>query len=418
MAHLRVNVGSIGIDVPDDEKEDSTFIPFQIYKRPKNDTANNPSPTRLCTPNSHFVRQKSTRNIFEADINSFDVLQDMEDGVEEGLEYDEICNQFGVDKDDAVHPKLQRQYSSMKVNRESGRIAIERDHYILSRIKSANSETLLSEHKENDIEQWAEVVQNHDDIKITEHEDDEPESPLTGKYKEFRDRIQEKLMDELIDYEKFNAKTAYQLSDEARNLHCCNAQSGNGHSFDLIRYQCPCFKRIHIVMEAYHELIEDVALGQAIQMHQVIECVHYGHQQVIDDFQHILSVHIETDDAEIRRLDLNGQEIRQSIGQQIAIYFMMNFPCGPGMSKCRMSERHWRTRHKSPVFAQDFGARTTRMLSTKDIVFQNECDKIHSYFMQFGVCDKSNFPSTYRVIQVHIFTLLVLFMLTSTHHVA
>ena len=99
---------------------------------------------------------------------------------------------------------------------------------------------------------------------------------VTESPEQFRERVQEKLMEELIDYEEMNNKSASDLNIEVGNENCCNAQSGYEHSLHLILEECPCFKRIQVIMEAFHRLLKDDNLRRSLKMQQVIECDHYG----------------------------------------------------------------------------------------------------------------------------------------------
>merc|ERR1719242_2102350 len=80
-------------------------------------------------------------------------------------------------------------------------------------------------------------------------------SALIGKAQELRDEIQWKVMDELMDYEEIKPKTKRDLFIETANPNCCNALNGDQHIFDAIKSHCPCFQRIHIVMESYRDLV-------------------------------------------------------------------------------------------------------------------------------------------------------------------
>ena len=130
----------------------------------------------------------------------------------------------------------------------------------------------------------------------------------------------------------------------------------------------------------------------------------YGLQQVSDDFLHILSVHISEDNREIQNLKFERNDdqsvashTRKSIRLQMAEYFMEIFPCGLGIRNrpiCEVIKRHLRPRQTSSkslnvqetqyferaLWLQQYG--TT---CTEDILFQSEIDKIHVYFLQFGV---------------------------------
>ena len=198
-----------------------------------------------------------------------------------------------------------------------------------------------------------------------DHKTESEIQSMTGKAAYFRAEIQDKLMDEMMDYDdKIQPKTTSDLSMEAANGDCCNAPNGNEHTFDLVREQCPCFKRIHIVMEAYYKLLRDDVLWETVSISEVIQSDQYGHQQLTDDFLHILHFHKNAE---------NGQ---RTVIQQMVLYFKEQYPCvaTSNVTECKGHRRR---------FTRDWkGARIGSNIY--DDTFRWYCDMIHSFFFQFS----------------------------------
>lgn len=407
----------------------------------------------LHRPPSVLKRQRSLHNVFRPDLVR--VYEDVFDWVADGLDAKQMTLRLGIKESDREFDNYFQEMKSLSQEPDNG-MNPSNKYWTLSRSNSSTapsrSEKSESESPKTPTVPTPEWLTEEFHIQPSYYEDNEPDkniedesneniedesdeniqdepdeihhenttnpprdslhvvvdivdpkpakSNLSGNAAEFKTNIQQKLIGDLIEYND----TIHFLSIETKNENCCNAQNGNEHTFDVIRENCPCFKRIHTVMEAYHKLLHDNELWNSITLQQVIISDDYGHQQLADDYLHCLSIHIEADDAEIRQLELKGQEVRQSIGQQMSIYFMNELPCGigpHGMTECRAFQRHCRPRQPSPVDVREIRNRPStqidghghrvqfrrlyRTTEAKDIVFQDECDKIHSYFLQFGV---------------------------------
>ena len=280
----------------------------------------------------------------------------------------------------------------------------------LSLTEKAKKSTNIQEKLRNEV--GSKSTENHNDSTDSiegelsfEKEDDEKSDwkSLTGKAKEFRDEVQDKLTHELLD-DQLNPKSADDLSTEAATEDC------NGNAFNLIREHCPCFKRIHIVMETYHNLLHDPErslLWERVIIPDLIQSNQYGHQQLMDDFNHLQLSHIDKSNNSVQNEETKETE-HQMIGQQMALYFMRTFQCGDGpqdMGKCKGNSRHFRARQERPEQnrkavngGSDLSRRRAlrlreqvelrglfRTANSYDVAFQEECDKIHSFFLQFSV---------------------------------
>ena len=330
-----------------------------------------------------FSKSKPKRQRGFIHLPMLQAMEEFEDLIseQENADWKTVSKREGISPGDPRYNELGQLFQSMKGHTVSSAVlTIQRfiESTDDSKMEEQNTSSIATESTD-----WANVIYIDDDQK-----DQSEKSSLTGKAAEFRAKIQEKLMDELMDYDdKMQPKSSNALSIETGNENCCNAQNGNEHTFDLIRDQCPCFKRVYIVMEAYHKLLRDDELWNTVTISEVLQSDQYGHQQLMDDFLHILSIHIDADHG------FNGNEDqRESIGQQMALYFMKTFPCGdcPGdMDKCKGIMRHFRTRQRTSADNADSERielrRLFRTVNAEDIVFQAECDKIHGYFLQFGI---------------------------------
>ena len=311
-----------------------------------------------------------------------DAIEEFEDLISDrkNTNWTAVSKQEGISTDDPRYEELGQLFKSVKYRTaESAVLTICRFDEPTDEMKEEESPRSTTIQYVD----WATMIYIEEDEKS-----DSEILSLTGNASEFRNDVQEKLMDELFDYEdKIQPKSENDLSIETGNEICCHAQNGNEHSFDLIQEQCPCFQRIHIVMESYHRLLRDDELWNTMTISQVIQSDQYGHKQLMDDFLHILSIHMDADG------ELDGKyDESLSIGQQMALYFMDTFPCGdcPGdMDKCKAIGRHFRARQPSSAInansERDDLRRLFRTINAEDIVFQEECDKIHGYFLQFGI---------------------------------
>ena len=312
-------------------------------------------------------RLKGQRILLSPNVAMASFIEDMEDLLSEHKEadYNQFAETQGIAINDPRFAKYHQIFQSVKNhNVTSSCITIER----------VNSDSKREEMSNN----AAPAIANPDWLYVQESDDEKDDlQPLTGKAASFRSHVQEKLGYELVNNDEIEPKSAKDLSDEAANEHCCES-----NIFDQIQENCPCFKRIHIMMEAYHQLVHDDELWNSVTISQVIDSNQYGHRQLMDDFMHIQLSHIDPDNK------LNGTENgRLSMGQQMALYFMRKFPCDD-MSKCKGNQRHFRVRQPKTDAARKREREQLRNLfrtnNDEDITFQEECDKIHSFFMQFG----------------------------------
>ena len=132
---------------------------------------------------------------------------------------------------------------------------------------------------------------------------------------------------------------------------------------------CAPLQRIKIMLKLYWHLIKKN--NSANTMFHLLEQCGYTHQQLFDDFSHVKIIHIDADNNAYQRGD--GY---YNIGMYLCKYFQNLFPCD--IDTCKVFKRHHRDR----------GAKSANQYANheeKEAAFQQECDKIHSYFFQFGV---------------------------------
>lgn len=304
-------------------------------------------------------------------LNMADLMEDIEDALSENknADYNQFAKTQGIDKKDGRFFECREIFQSLKDGDvKSACLTIHRS---------------ISDSKEDPpLDSASSTSAPPDWLYNDNEEDDEKSNSKLFAADTFRDQIQKKLNEQFSDNE-LNPKSVGDLAIEAANEHCCRSENGNGNVFDLILKCCPCFKRIHIIMEAYHQLVHDEDLWDSMTISQVIQSDQYGHRQLMDDFMHIQLNHIDADNK------LNGNENgRVSIGQQMARYFMDKFPCDD-MGKCKGNQRHFRARQPKTDEARkgehDELRNLFRTTNPEEIVFQQEFDKIHSFFMQFSI---------------------------------
>lgn len=114
----------------------------------------------------------------------------------------------------------------------------------------------------------------------------------------------------------------------------------------------------------------------------------YQHLQLYNDFIHIKMYHIDThrfrDDID----DEDSKEKNDDIGYQLFSRFSERYPCAH-LSKCRGFTRHYRPRGRGDeedslfhlIGDKSLESKTVQILNTKERILQEECDKIHTYFL-------------------------------------
>ena len=318
-------------------------------------------------------------------------MEDTEDLLsdQKNANYTELAKSHGINKNDPRFAEFQQIFQSVKDGDvKSACLTIHRS---------------ISDSKEEEItDNAAPAIADPEWLYVQEdvQEDDDDElglNPSTKTTNEFKDQFQNlnQLQNEM------NTKSAGDLSNEAANENCCKSIESNdgnidGNDFDLIQRDCPCFNRIHIMMETYHKLLQN---NQLVKMCEVLQSVGYGHRQLMDDFMHIQLNHmdqinhsLQNDEKEQKeQKEKEEEQEERTVGQEMALYFMRKCPCGINpndMAQCQGNQRHFRERQgASPEARKRERGELREMFGTinsEDIVFQEDCDKIHSYFLQFG----------------------------------
>ena len=173
-------------------------------------------------------------------------------------------------------------------------------------------------------------------------------------------------------------------------------------SFDT----CPCVERIDLMMKTYAELTNSEDLWRRVPIAPLMTFDdRYLHQQLHDDFIHIKLYHIDRrfqtnhmsadakklnipEDELIEQKEIEGPVPERDIARELYNKFSNQYPC-PDMSSCKGFARHYRERGADAQEHrwfhvnndQSISARTRRTLNEKEGTLQEECDKIHSYFL-------------------------------------
>eukprot|EP01084_Bolivina_argentea_P220985 374403_1 len=148
------------------------------------------------------------------------------------------------------------------------------------------------------------------------------------------------------------------LSEDVDSTACtgdkysCNS---NMKMSEIINY-CKAFKRIKVVLS---KETFDIC---NIQNKEI-----YEHQQIFDDFMHVKLIHID---------------VNQEIGKELCDYLEneQKLKCCMSIINCQSIIRHYKLQPTIRI----------RNGNTKDITFQQECDKIHSYFFHSTIGLKIN----------------------------
>lgn len=96
----------------------------------------------------------------------------------------------------------------------------------------------------------------------------------------------------------------------------------------------------------------------------------YGYQQLLEDFQHVQIIHANAD--------------RQGF-QKLTERLEQKYPCD--INECVVFARHYRDRTAAEAaknmyfWAKDITGKAVSIKNDKDIIFQQQCDKIHSYLL-------------------------------------
>eukprot|EP01084_Bolivina_argentea_P048300 89004_1 len=134
---------------------------------------------------------------------------------------------------------------------------------------------------------------------------------------------------------------------------------------------CQPLNRIDIILHVYRRFMQNKSLWDELPISSIINMNgEYSHQMLGDDFLHVKIVHCES-----------GKEKRN-----LCKRFNSKYPCN--VEECLAFNRHYRDKNEEnecSQFERKFGDLPMnsymKIINEKDAVFQQECDKIHSYFL-------------------------------------
>eukprot|EP01083_Nonionella_stella_P070625 189073_1 len=180
-------------------------------------------------------------------------------------------------------------------------------------------------------------------------------------------------------------------------------QSANGQSRNvkeiarvLFKY-CQSVQRIDCLLSLYHKLMKSKTLWRNVAMGPLLRCHGdiYTHQQIFNDFLHIKMHHIDRD-KQLAIANANDQNIATILHDK----FCTLYECDgikDGLPSCAAFRRHYRDRADRGAEREMFhlienedNMKSLKIRNEKEWVLQEECDKIHSYFLHSTI----EFPNT------------------------
>ena len=201
------------------------------------------------------------------------------------------------------------------------------------------------------------------------------------QYKDIHTQYKEK-MNKLI-----KAKTKQDLYNECAMEQC---------DFN----QCQCIERISIVLYLYDKVLKCDKLWKRVPMGPLVSISDkYAHQQLHNDFLHIKLYHIDADNQKKLKPnnDNNTSEEKkddskyQNVAKKLCQRYSKDYKC-EDVSKCPGFKRHYRDRMDKEVEKDMFhqiqdskSQKTVETRNDKELILQEELDKIHSYFLQFRI---------------------------------
>eukprot|EP01084_Bolivina_argentea_P038225 70679_1 len=218
------------------------------------------------------------------------------------------------------------------------------------------------------------IKQKSDNNLVSDLEETETNEPLkndTKKHLEGYDQlitIFRKNMLAILTINKNTLKTKKHLFEECSNENC----EQKSHSFIET---CPSIQRVDCVLNVYQQLKDNNKLWGKVSISSIF-CVEnkYGFQQLVDDFLHLRIIHLD-------RNELNAIKLCER--------FEHKYYCD--LKKCKIFARHYRDRtdvqqsrmlYYHNDIEDDYGInKAIDIKNDRDIIFQQEIDKIHSYFL-------------------------------------
>eukprot|EP01084_Bolivina_argentea_P012835 24035_1 len=189
-------------------------------------------------------------------------------------------------------------------------------------------------------------------------------------------------------------KDTIQLAHESENHQCCVDISDHKNKAKQLAENCECFKRLEIVLSAYHKIMNTQSDWTNISIaNHILIADRYEHQQLSDDFAHVKIIHIDADNKKYKT-----QDQTYSLAHQLCLYLEGKYQC-KSTSNCKAFLRHYKhqqsrvdintsTRTSTSNYNSStrthshYGALDIRKFSKyiEDAACQQDCDKIHAYF--------------------------------------
>eukprot|EP01084_Bolivina_argentea_P020606 38314_1 len=290
---------------------------------------------------------------------------------------------------------------------------------------SVNNATTQTEKKSDEKEDEylkEQVSITYDELTPSDYIKKQEELQNTQQYKQIRKEFLENMKILLKD------KTQETINKECANKNCppINVSIGNVCN-------CKCVERIDVILSTYNELMKYDKLWRKVPIGPIIAYkddkidLKYGHQQIFNDFLHIKLFHIDPIDddnnnkteskqndnndkdndsqkknqSKINDAKDNDNQNKKNTPKIICEYFEKRYPC-EDIPKCYAFARHFRDRsdfeaeklmfHLIEAYPDKTSQKTVQMKADIDVILQEECDKIHCFFLHstFQFSDDAN----------------------------
>ncbi len=204
-----------------------------------------------------------------------------------------------------------------------------------------------------------------------------PKKVIQNKMKEKSEETMDKIkqLPEKIVTSVWMAKTAVTTFISSGTLidHEDTNECSGKNDIDSMKKTCKPLQRIFDVLQRYNKCAAD-------DCKKIRDCFsEIEQQQLFNDFMHIKIMHIDADNDNIRSHDHHedwkeNEPVYNNIGVRICDSLEQVVQCE--MKRCKSFERHYQK--------QDENHSETNEAVMADITFQQELDKVHTFFFQFS----------------------------------
>eukprot|EP01083_Nonionella_stella_P001119 3241_1 len=147
---------------------------------------------------------------------------------------------------------------------------------------------------------------------------------------------------------------------------------------------CEPLKRIDLILSTYYSLMQEEQLCEKVSLAALLMIDdRYGRLQMLNDFLHIKLYHIESQSSPHHEGEEDEKRNEKSIANDVCYMFETRYKCDD-MDTCDAFKRHYRGRTNAKNARDMFHIAADPDNAQEwifDIIFQEEFDKIHCYFL-------------------------------------